>query len=92
MKGILTAVTSNKTLFPTPNPPLATFSTDIDAFDKAETAVKSRTKGAAQDRDAKLTVVVTDLNVLRAYVQQTPTRTPSTRRPSPTPPAWTSAR
>ena len=68
-KAILQAVTTNKGEFPTPNPSLAILTTDINALDTAETAVKTRTKGAAQERDAKLAVVVTDLELLRAYVQ-----------------------
>jgi hypothetical protein len=58
-KAIYEAVSNAKTTFPTPNPPLAQLSTDLNAFDAAQTAVLSHTKGAAQTRDAAMTVVVT---------------------------------
>ena len=65
-KAIVQAITTNKAEFPTPTPPLATLTTDVTALDTAETTAKTRAKGAAQDRDAKLAVVVTDLGLLRA--------------------------
>ena len=69
-KAILEGVTNSKTTFPTPNPPLTQLTNDINAFDAAQTLALSRAKGAAQTRNAKMAIVATDLNVLRAYVQQ----------------------
>jgi hypothetical protein len=68
-KAILQSITLAKTTFPSPNPTLVQFTTDVNALDTAEVAARARTKGAAQTRDAKLAVVVTDLGLLRAYVQ-----------------------
>ena len=57
-------------MFPTPNPPLAQLSTDIDSLDTAETATQTRTKGTAAARDAKLVIVRADLVKVCAYVQE----------------------
>ena len=67
-QSVAEAMTSN-TSFPSPNPPLATFQADITALSNAEAAVLARTKGAVQDRNAKLAVLKTDLENLKAYVQ-----------------------
>ena len=67
-QNIATAMTNNPA-FPSPNPPIATLQTDISALNVAETAVLSRTKGAVETRNAKLVVVRSDLESLRAYVQ-----------------------
>ena len=50
-------------------PSIATLQTDIAALNVAETVVLSRTKGAVETRNAKLVVVRSDLEHLRAYVQ-----------------------
>jgi hypothetical protein len=67
-QNVATAMTANPS-FPTPNPPLATFQSDISALGTAEAAVLSRLKGAVETRDAKLAIVRTDLETLRTYVQ-----------------------
>ena len=67
-QNIASAMTNNAH-FPSPNPPLATFQADVAALNTAETAVLSRTKGAVETRNAKLAVVRTDLDNLKAYVQ-----------------------
>ena len=67
-KAISTAMTANPS-FPSPTPPLATLSADIAAFDAAEAAVLTRTKGAAPDRNDKLATLKSDLEHLVAYVQ-----------------------
>jgi hypothetical protein len=68
-RTVLSAMTGNA-WFPSPPVPLVTFEEHISALDVAETAVRFRTKGNAQGRDAKLRVVLSDLESLRAYVQQ----------------------
>ncbi len=67
-QSVATAMSDNTT-FPSPNPPLATFQTDIAALVTAETAVVARTKGAADTRNAKLAVVKSHLESLKTYVQ-----------------------
>ncbi len=42
---------------------------DINALIAAQNLAKTRAKGAVQARDAKLAVVITDLNQERAYVE-----------------------
>ena len=60
-KAVYDGLSNNKGLFVTPNPPLPQLSTDIDAFDAAQTATQTRAKGAAATRDAKLVIVRADL-------------------------------
>ena len=67
-QNVASALTGNPH-FPSPTPTLASFQADVAALNTAETAVLSRTKGAAVARDAKLAVVKTDLENLKAYVQ-----------------------
>jgi len=67
-QSVASALTNN-TSFPTPNPTLATFQADITALSNAETAVLARTKGAVQERNAKLATLKTDLENLKSYVQ-----------------------
>ena len=68
-KSILSAMTGNAWL-PSPSVPLSTFEAHISALDAAEAAVLLRTKGNAQERDAKLRAVLSDLETLRVYVQR----------------------
>ena len=68
-KAVYDGLSTNKGLFPVPNPPLTQLSTDIDALDTAETATHSRTKGTAATRDGKLVIVRADLAKVRSYVQ-----------------------
>jgi hypothetical protein len=60
---------TNNTFFPSPNPTLATFQANLTALSNAEAAVLARTKGAVEDRNAKLAVLKTDLENLKAYAQ-----------------------
>ncbi len=69
-KAIYDALETNKGMFPSPNPPMPTFLADINAFDVAQTATHTRTKGTVEARDAKLAVVLSDLGQIRAYVQK----------------------
>jgi hypothetical protein len=75
-QNVASALASN-THFPAPTPSLATFQADIAALNTAETAVLSRTKGAVETRDAKLAIVKSDLENLKAYVQGVAATTPS---------------
>jgi hypothetical protein len=67
-QSVASAMTGNAS-FPSPTPTLATFQADIEALNTAETAVLARTKGATQQRNAKLATVHADLETLRTYVQ-----------------------
>jgi len=60
---------TNNASFPAPNPPLPTFEADIAGLVTSETAALARTKGAAEDRNAKLAVVKGDLEKYKTYVQ-----------------------
>jgi hypothetical protein len=68
-QSMVTAMTDN-TSFPSPNPPLATFQANVTALMNAEAAVLARTKGAVEDRNAKLAVLKTNLETQKAYVQE----------------------
>ena len=68
-KAVYSGLSTNKGLFPAPNPPLAQLSTDIDSLDTAETATHTRAKGTAGTRDAKLVIVRADLALVLTYVQ-----------------------
>ena len=68
-KAVYDGLSNNKGLFVTPNPPLLQLSTDIDAFDAAQTATQTRAKGTAAARDAKLVIVRAALVKVCAYVQ-----------------------
>jgi len=63
-------MTTNKATFPSPTPPLATFSANIATLIAAETAAKTRAVGTVATRDEALGVVVADLHQLKSYVQQ----------------------
>jgi hypothetical protein len=67
-QSVATTMSDNAT-FPSPNPTVATFQTDIAALVTAETAALARAKGAADLRNSKLAVVRADLASLRTYVQ-----------------------
>jgi len=70
VKAIQTAVTADKVTFPAPNPPMVQLAVHISDLDNAQTATHTRTKGTIETRDAKLAIVVSDLELLRGYVQQ----------------------
>jgi HWE histidine kinase len=67
-QSVATSMTNNPS-FPSPTPTLATFEADIAALSKAETAVLSRVKGAAENRNAALAVVHGHLKSLQSYVE-----------------------
>ena len=61
---------ANSTLyFPSPSPTLLVFDGHIQDLVKAESDVKARKLGAAEFRDSKLRLVLTDMDHLRDYVQ-----------------------
>jgi hypothetical protein len=68
-KAISSGMAAHVGTFPKPTPPLVELDGDVSALDTAETATHTRTKGAAQARDAKAAIVITDLNLLRSYVE-----------------------
>ena len=67
-QAIIAAMTGNSN-FPTPTPALATLEADLSAFNAAEGAVLARTKGAAEERNAKLAILRADLLHLMDYIQ-----------------------
>jgi hypothetical protein len=67
-ENIVTRMTGNPH-FPTPTPSLASVTTHIGDLRVAEAAALARTKGAATVRNQKRTVLVSDLQALRGYVQ-----------------------
>lgn len=67
-KAVYEALTGNPT-FPNPDPSLATFETNINALDEAETKAATRAKGAAAARNAQRKQVINDLHHLCDYVQ-----------------------
>jgi hypothetical protein len=67
-RGIVGAMNGNS-LFPSPNPPLATVSAYLDALALAEQATETRTNGAVQARDVAHATVIEQLHHLKAYVQ-----------------------
>ena len=75
-KSVLEALTTNKAMFPSPNPPLASFSSDITTLDTAQTATQARTKGTVAARNTALATVEGDLAHLAAYVQTVVDATP----------------
>lgn len=68
--GVVQAMTDNKATFPKPVPTLTKVTADIAALVAAETAAKTKTKGAVQTRDTKRATLIADLNQLHAYTQQ----------------------
>jgi hypothetical protein len=63
--------------FSSPNPPLATLDLAIADVAAAEALVLTRAKGLKEARDAKLEVLLSDLESERAYVQQVANANPS---------------
>ena len=77
-QAIEAAMSANATTFPSPTPTMVQFLSDINALITAESAARTRAKGAVQIRNAKLLVVVTDLNQERAYVEAVANANPGT--------------
>jgi hypothetical protein len=67
-KSILDAMRDNP-LLSSPTLPLATLEAHVDALAAAETFCLTHTKGAREDRDAKLLAVRSDLESMRVYVR-----------------------
>jgi hypothetical protein len=76
-KAINAAMAANTTIFPSPNPSVVIFTSDITALDTAETNVRQKLPGAVPIRDEKLMIVVKDLDLLRAYVEQVANASPA---------------
>ena len=76
-RAVLAAMSAASATYPSPTPSLAQFSADIDGLDDAETATRTKTKGAVDARDDKLRIVIGDLHQLKAYVQQVVGQTPA---------------
>jgi len=53
------------------------FSSDIAGANAAESTAKTRTKGAAAARNAKLAIVLEDMSQLRGYVQVVANQAPT---------------
>lgn len=69
-------MTGNK-WFPSPKPTLASIQAKIDALDAAHTAVQTRTRGLAADRNAKMAALRRALLSLLVYVQTVARQNPS---------------
>jgi len=67
-RHVVLSMTNNK-WFPSPTPPLATVSSDLDALDAAETLAKGGAKGTASARNTKKKPVVNDIHGLKGYVE-----------------------
>ena len=67
-QSIIDAMTDNSH-FPDPTPALTTLEADLAAFLAAEAAVLARTKGAVEERNAKVATLRADLRHLMDYIQ-----------------------
>jgi hypothetical protein len=76
-QAIEAAMSAAATTFPSPTPTMTQFTSDINALVTAESAARTRAKGAVQTRNAKLAVVVADLHQERAYVEAVANATPA---------------
>lgn len=68
-REIYTGVNSNKVLFVSPSPSLATLLAQIQAVEAAQQLVPGGAPGAAAARDVKIDAVISTLEALRVYVQ-----------------------
>jgi hypothetical protein len=68
-QAIFAALTGNAH-FPTPNPPLTALNASITALVTTETATQTRAKGTVPARNAARAQLISDLQALKAYVQQ----------------------
>ena len=73
--NVVQKVTNNPN-FPTPTPSVAVLTAALDDLHSAETQALSRAKGAATVRNDKRTVLVSELQQLRGYVQGIADATP----------------
>jgi hypothetical protein len=67
---------TNNPWFPSPTPPLATLTADLDALELAEATARNRSKGSAAARNLKKKKVVDDLTELKGYVQSIVNQSP----------------
>ena len=72
---IVQKMTDNKATFPSPSLALAQVTTDLNALSTSEMAVKNKT-ASVEARDEKKHVVITDLHLLRNYVQMIVSQNP----------------
>lgn len=70
VRGILTNMADNATIFVAPSPALPLVSGHIDDLDAAEAKAQTRAKGTAAARDLKYEVVLQDTRDLLSYVQK----------------------
>ena len=76
-QAIEAAMAANAVTFPSPVPTMVQFSSDIAVANAAESTAKTRTKGAAAARNAKLAIVLEDMSQLRGYVQGVANQAPT---------------
>lgn len=69
-RAIVAAIGSNSGIFTTPDPPLATVTTNIDNLEAAESVAQSRTLGSAAARDEKYNLVLDNVRGIQGYVQK----------------------
>lgn len=69
MRGISLMMSNHPELYPSPNPPLATFNQQIDELIEAEAETSRKRRGSAQERNKKYNQVVIDVHALLNYVQ-----------------------
>jgi hypothetical protein len=69
-KAIVLNIGDHATIFVTPDPALATVTSDINDLDDAETTAETRVVGSAAARNEKYDIVLNDLRDLQSYVQK----------------------
>ena len=69
-RHVLVSVTANPTAFPSPPVPLAQLAADIAALENAQTATATHARGTYETRDQMKAVLLRDLHLMAAYVQQ----------------------
>jgi hypothetical protein len=77
-QAIEAAMSANVTTFPSPTPTMVQYASDISALAAAQLVTQTRVKGAVQTRNAKLALVVADMNQLRGYVEAVADANPAT--------------
>jgi len=69
-KAIVLDITNSPGFFATPDPPLLTVTSDIDALEAAETTARTRVVGSAAARNLVYDTVLEDIHALQGYVQK----------------------
>ena len=77
-KAVVAEIAANPTIFPSPNPPLATINTQIAALEVAQTDVLTRASGAVEARQVKVLDLTGSLHTARAYVEDRANLDPAT--------------